>query len=188
VARPWHRGAVFDTVFGLPVHALVMHVVVVLVPLAAAGVVAIAVVPRWRPRFGILVVLLATAGLAAVPVATRSGGELEDRVGASGVVAEQINDHQRYGELVLWPTLVMWVLAVVLVLLDRQRRGTVVADTGPEDSEAALAGDRGRSNVTTAVAVLAVLAALTSATLVTVTGHLGATAVWSCTLGSDACT
>jgi uncharacterized membrane protein len=163
---PWHRGPVFDTVFGLPVHALVMHAVVVLVPLAAAGVIAIAVVPRWRERFGVLVVLAATAGLVGVPVATRSGGKLEDRLGATDIVARQINDHQRFGEMVLWPTLAMWVLAVALVLMDRQRR-------------------RGRAATT--VAVLAVLAAIGSATLVTITGHLGSTAVWSCTVGSDAC-
>ena len=156
----------FDTVFGLPVHALVMHVVVVVVPLAAVGVVAIAAVPRWRARFGFVVLSLATAGLAAVPVATRSGGELEDRLGASGVVARQINDHQEMGELVIWPTLAMWVLAVALVVMHRQRR-------------------RGRA--VKIVAVLAALAALAAATQVTVAGHLGSTAVWSCTIGSDAC-
>ena len=156
----------FDTVLGLPVHALVMHVVVVLVPLAAAGVIAIAAVPRWRDRFGVLVVALATAGLAAVPVATRSGGKLEDRLGASGVVAKQINHHQEWGQRVIWPTLAMWLLAVVLVLMHRQgRQGTAVK----------------------VVAVLAALAAIAAATAVTITGHLGSTAVWSCTVGSDAC-
>lgn len=157
----------FDTVFGLPVHALVMHVVVVVVPLAAIGVVAIAAVPRWRARFGLVVLSLATAGLAAVPVATRSGGELEDRLGASGVVARQINDHQEMGELVIWPTLTMWVLAVALVVLHpRRRRG---------------------SRTVRVVAVLAALAAIAAATQVTLAGHLGSTAVWSCTVGSDAC-
>jgi len=156
----------FDTIFGLPVHALVMHVVVVLVPLAAAGVVAIAVVPRWRERFGVLVLAIATAGLAAVPVATRSGSKLEDRLGASGVVARQINHHQEWGQRVIWPTLAMWVLAVVLVLMDRRgRQGTALK----------------------VVAVLAALAAIAAATAVTITGHLGSTAVWSCTVGSDAC-
>ena len=156
----------FDTIFGLPVHALVMHVVVVLVPMAAAGVVAIAVVPRWRERYGVLVVAVATAGLAAVPVATRSGGKLEDRLGASGVVARQINHHQEWGQRVIWPTLAMWLLAVVLVMMERQRReGTAVK----------------------VVAVLAALAAVAAATVVTITGHLGSTAVWSCTVGSDAC-
>ena len=156
----------FDTFFGLPVHALVMHVVVVVVPLAAAGVVAIAVVPRWRARFGFVVLALATAGLAAVPVTTRSGGELEDRLGASGVVARQINDHQEMGERVIWATLAMWVLAIALVVMDRQRRSRRAVKM---------------------VAVLAVVASLAAAALVTVTGHLGSTAVWSCTIGSDAC-
>jgi len=156
----------FDTILGLPVHALVMHVVVVLVPLAAAGVVAIAAVPRWRERFGVVVLAIATAGLAAVPVATRSGGKLEDRLGASGVVARQINHHQEWGQRVIWPTLAMWLLAGVLVLMHRQgRQGTAVK----------------------VVAVLAALAAVAAATAVTITGHLGSTAVWSCTVGSDAC-
>ena len=156
----------FDTIFGLPVHALVLHVVVVLVPLAAAGVVAIAAVPRWRARFGVLVIAIATAGLAAVPVATRSGGKLEHRLGASGVVAKQINHHQLWGQRVIWPTLAMWLLVVVLVLMDRQgRQGTAVK----------------------VVAGLAVLAAVAAAAAVTITGHLGSTAVWSCTIGSDAC-
>ena len=35
----------FDTILGLPVHALVVHAVVVLVPLAAFGLIAIALVP-----------------------------------------------------------------------------------------------------------------------------------------------
>ena len=109
---------------------------------------------------------IATAGLAAVPVATRSGGKLEDRLGASGVVARQINHHQEWGQRVIWPTLAMWLLAVVLVLMDRQgRQGTAVK----------------------VVAVLAALAAVAAATAVTITGHLGSTAVWSCTVGSDAC-
>jgi hypothetical protein len=157
----------FDTFMGLPVHALVMHAVVVLVPLSALGVVAIAVVPRWRERFGVLVVLLSTAGLAFVPVATRSGAALKDRINAGGVTAEQIDRHQQMGNLVLWPTLAMWVLAIALVLMSR--------------------GGRRRGAGVTLVAVLAVLGAGTAAVLVTLTGHLGSTAVWSCTIGSEAC-
>jgi hypothetical protein len=158
---------VFDTVYGLPVHALVIHVVIVLVPLAAAGVVVIAVVPRWRARFGVPVLLIATAGLAAVPVATQSGGKLKDRLGASGVVARQIQDHKQMGDRVIWPTLAMWLLAIALVVMDRQG---------------------GRGTAVKVVAVLAALAAAAAAAQVLITGHLGSTAVWSCVVGSDACT
>ncbi len=156
----------FDTILGLPVHALVVHAVVILVPLSAAGVVAIAAVPRWRERFGTLVLLVSTAALVTVPVATRSGGKLEERIGAKGVVARQIDDHKEIGELVLWPTLAMWALAIGLVLISR----------------------RGSSKgAVTVVAVLAALAAIVAAGVVVRAGHLGSTAVWSCTIGSDAC-
>lgn len=154
----------FDTVLGLPVHALVVHAVVVLLPVAALGVVAIAVVPRWRTRYGALVLAVTTAGLVMVPVATMSGTELEDRLDAGGVVRRQIDEHSELGSLVIWPTLVMWLLAIALVVMSR-RRGRAVS----------------------VVAVLAVVASLVTAGVVTRVGHLGSTAVWSCTIGSDAC-
>ena len=156
----------FDTVLGLPVHALVVHAVVVLLPAAAAGAVAIAIVPRWRQRYGVLAVLVATAAVAMVPVATQSGEKLSARVQAGGVVARQIQDHRDVGELVIWPALAMWLLTVVLVLMSR----------------------RGRTDrVVTGVAVLTVLAALAAGAVVIRAGHLGSTAVWACTIGSSAC-
>jgi uncharacterized membrane protein len=157
-----------NTFMGLPLHALVIHVVVVLVPLAGLGTIAIAVVPRWRARFGVLVILAASAGLAAVPVATHSGQWLKRHLHAGGVVAKQIKNHERMGNLVLWPTLAMWVLVIALVVLDRQRR-------------------RGDRTVVTVVAVLAGLAGLAAVIQVSIAGHLGSTAVWSCTIGSSAC-
>ncbi len=156
----------FDTIIGLPVHALVVHAVVILVPLGAVGVAAIALVPRWRSVYGVLVLAVMTAGLVMVPVATNSGEKLEGRLNAGGVVADQIDDHEQWGERVLWPTLALWVLAVVLVVMTRRKQ------TG-----------RG----VTVVAVLAVVAAAATIGVVGLTGHLGSTAVWSCTIGSDAC-
>ena len=152
----------FDTVMGLPVHALVVHGVVVLVPLAAAGLVAIAVRPAWRRPYAPLVAALATIGLALVPVATNSGEKLEERINAGGVVADQIEKHQEMAERVLWPTVAMWLLAIALLVMDRRGR------TGPQ---------------MTVVAVLSVVAAVGAATLVALAGHLGSTAVWKCTIG-----
>jgi hypothetical protein len=156
----------FDTVLDLPVHALVVHAVVILVPAAALGVAAIAIVPRWRLRYGVLVALVTTAGLVMVPVATRSGNELNERLDTGGVVARQIDSHAEVGNLVIWPTLALWVLAVALVMLARRRR------TGA---------------AVTAVAILAVVAAGAAAGTVALAGHRGSTAVWSCTIGSPAC-
>ena len=169
----------FDTVTGLPVHVLVVHAVLVMVPLAAFGVVVIAAVPRWRERYGPLVLAAVTAGLVLVPVATQSGVKLKDRIDASGVVARQIDRHSDLGALVIWPTLVLWVLTVALVLMSRSASRAV---HGGHSVRSARSG-RGL----TMVAVLAVLAAITAGGIVARVGHLGSTAVWSCTIGSDAC-
>src|SRR3954447_12546332 len=114
--------AMFDTILGLPVHALVVHFVVVLVPLAALGVIAIAVVPAWRARFGLLVLAVATAALVSVPVAVLSGRQLLNRINASGTTADQINNHMKMAKLVIYPTAAMWVLAVLLYWFDRKGR------------------------------------------------------------------
>lgn len=157
---------VFDTILGLPVHVLVVHAVVVLVPLAALGTLAIAVVPRWRERYGVLVLLVATAGLALVPVATRSGQRLNERIDAGGVVARQIQEHADLGNRVVWVVIVGWVLTAAFVLVARRGR---------------------RDRTVTVLAVLAVLGMLAAGGAIARVGHLGSTAVWSCTIGSDAC-
>jgi hypothetical protein len=154
---------VFDTVLGLPVHALVVHAVVVLVPLAAVGLVAVAVRPAWRQAYAPVVALLATAGLAAVPIAVLSGRRLKERIPAQGVVADQIDRHQHWANLVIYPTAAMWLLALAVLYLDRRR----VVGRGA-----------------TVVSVLAVVAALAATAQVMVAGHLGSTAVWKCTIGS----
>jgi hypothetical protein len=155
-----------DTFRGLPVHALVVHAVVVLVPLTGLGLIVIAAVPRWRQRFGILVALGATAALVAVPVATASGKNLQKRINASGVVAQQINHHRHLGQQVIWFVLVMWVLAVALVLVDRAGR------TG---------------GLAIAVALLAALAGIAATAQVVRAGEAGSTAVWKCTIDPKSC-
>ncbi|MPV39164.1 DUF2231 domain-containing protein, partial [Georgenia subflava] len=112
----------FDLIDGLPLHPLVVHAVVVLLPLAAAGAVAIAVIPPWRRRFGVLVALVATAGTAMVPVATRSGEAFMLRQGAPA------GNHQQLGGQMIWYALALTVLVWLLVLADlRVRRAAAAA-------------------------------------------------------------
>ena len=156
----------FDTILGLPVHALVVHFVVVLIPLAAIGVIGMAIVPAWRERFGLVVLAIATVALIAVPVAVMSGLKLKNRVNASGITGDQINSHMKMGKLVIYPTAALWVLAIALFWMDRRKQG----GTGIK-----------------VVAILSIIAAVAAAVQVTLTGHLGSTAVWSCTLQTSAC-
>jgi hypothetical protein len=144
---------VFDTTFGLPVHALVIHAVVVLLPLAALGVVLMAAVPRWRPALRWPTLAFAVISVASIPVATRSGRALERRIGSS----ELIETHAQLGDTMVWFGLAMLVLTAAFVFADRARqRGAVVAG----------------------LAVLAVLASGAATVQVIRTGHAGTTAVW----------
>ena len=71
----------FDTISGLPVHPLVVHGAVVLLPVAALAVIALVLVRRWRGTFGWLTLLGLTAGAGAAVAAEKSGEALAARVG-----------------------------------------------------------------------------------------------------------
>src|SRR5689334_25224816 len=78
----------FDLINGLPVHPLVVHAVVVLLPAAVLGTIAIAFKPAWRAAYGKLVVAVAAVATALIPVATSSGEALEKHVGDPGKLAQ----------------------------------------------------------------------------------------------------
>ncbi len=61
------------TVGGIPAHPLVVHAVVVILPLAALGTLAIAARPAWRRQLGVWVLLLGIVGVGAVPLAKQTG-------------------------------------------------------------------------------------------------------------------
>lgn len=73
--------SLLDTVNGLPVHALVVHAVVVLLPLATIGAILMVAWPSFGRRFGVLVVIFAAVGALAAVVARLSGERLAERVG-----------------------------------------------------------------------------------------------------------
>ncbi|WP_447924527.1 DUF2231 domain-containing protein [Georgenia muralis] len=143
-----------DLVDGLPLHPLVVHAVVVLLPLAVLGTLAVVAVPLLRP-FTLLVALVATAAAVLLPVASESGEALEERVGEPGV-------HAELGEQLV---VIGIALAVVLWLLTLLRRG----DTGP---------------LTAVVAVLAVVTALLVGVQVYRVGESGARATWGDVAGT----
>jgi uncharacterized membrane protein len=153
---------VFDLFNGLPVHALVVHAVVVLLPLSCLGTIALAVRPAWRERYGALVVGCAALATALIPVATSSGEALERRVGRPG-------DHAALGNQLIWFAVPLLVLALALVWTDRRER------QNPTDGGEVLTG---RSTATRVIAVLALLAAVAATVQVYRVGDSGARAAW----------
>ncbi len=139
----------FDTLLGLPIHPLVVHGVVVLLPLMALVTVLVAVRKSSRERLAWPVVAanLVVAGLAFV--AKESGERLQRRLPGLDISA-----HESWGSRL--PLLALGLLAAsVLVALARrnQRLGPVAV-------------------------ILSIVAAAVAVFWTVRTGHTGAEAVW----------
>jgi uncharacterized membrane protein YidH (DUF202 family) len=147
----------FDLVNGIPVHPLVVHAIVVLLPLTVLGTLALAAVPRWRVTYGPLVVASGLLSVVLLPVATSSGEELEKRVGDPG-------EHAELGEMLIWFAIPLLVLVTAMWWLARRQERSHASQPS--------------TVLVTSVAVLAVLAALATSVQVYRVGDSGAKAVW----------
>ncbi|HEX5497272.1 MAG TPA: DUF2231 domain-containing protein [Mycobacteriales bacterium] len=161
------------TISGLPIHPLVIHLVVVLLPLAALTGVAVAVVPALRRRYGMLVGVLNVAAGVSVPVAMVTGNELYDHRLATlpgqpnaGTELSLIEQHKDIANT-LWP----WVIVLVVGVLLTVALPRLAAWFGPV------------GGLRRPLAVLAVVVTLVGAVacldLVVRIGEAGARAAWS---------
>ncbi|XVS65648.1 DUF2231 domain-containing protein [Actinosynnema sp. CA-299493] len=158
------------TIFDLPAHPLLVHAVVVLLPLAAVGAAALAVVPRWRQRYAWPLLGVTLLAVGSVPLAQWAGEQLHAKMAALG--NPLIQRHADLGNDLLPFALGFGVVVVALLvsgrLADRERAAAV------EDS----AVPRTWRRIAVVVAVL-VVAAGAAATVQTVRiGHSGSTAVY----------
>ena len=142
----------FDTFFGLPLHPLVVHAAVVLLPLVAIGVIALALRPAWRPRFALPLLGLLVVGAASAVVAMLSGSDFAERVGTP-------EQHMELGTILAYTSIAFLLLAGGWLWWVRRD----ATPTGPQNS-------------TGWVAALASAVVLLLTVLV---GHSGATAAWS---------
>ena len=156
----------FDIILGLPVHALVIHAVVVLVPLAALSAIAYVVRPGWRrllrwPTAAGAVI----AGVSAF-VAAESGEALQRRVSqarASTTNFDLLNTHTEWGSRARLFCLVFMVLTLVALWFAR-----------PPQEEA----PRGHA-FDMLVGTLVVLSAIAAVVTVVIAGHAGSAVVWN---------
>ncbi len=135
-----------------PLHPLVVHGAVVLLPLTAVGTIVIGLSARARKRYGSLIAVFSVLALAAVVAARLSGEQLAGGTQGAGT----LGSHMFWGLIAPWPAALLAVATIGLVVSDRGRRTPLL----------------------TAFTVLGIVAALASLAVVGWTGHLGATAVW----------
>lgn len=94
---------------GLPLHPLLVHGVVMLVPLTALAVILHAVLPAARRRLGFVTPLAALAVLILVPITVGAGQELLELVGPTPLVQR----HAALAAGVLPWTAALFVVAVI---------------------------------------------------------------------------
>jgi hypothetical protein len=178
---------VFDTIFGLPVHPLVIHATVVILPAAALSVAVAAVWPRFRRWAGLFPLLLSIVALVLVPISTSSGGALENHVGHNALIEKHAH---LAGELWI-PVVVLLVAAAGLAWLQAKEQaaapaGSPLGGLGTRaETRLALVVDRvgpaGRPGAALLAVIMLVAALGVVGTLVQVArvGHSGAKAAWS---------
>ena len=151
---------------GLPLHPLVVHAAVVLIPLTALLTIGLAVLPRWRwlLRWPTAAASLVCVGLAFL--ATTSGKSLEH---ARPELARLVREHAARGQLLADLTVVLAVVVVAAAFL-LSGPSALVSGRGERMSRGSLADK--------VLPVLLVLAAMVVLVQVVRTGDSGARAVW----------
>lgn len=138
-------------IMGLPLHPLVVHFAVVLVPLAFVALLAVAAVKRWRERYAHLALVLTVAAALFAVIARFSGGQLASMAG--GVPS----GHAFWGNLLMYAALATAALALLWFFMIRKEK----------DAPA-----------NTVLGWLSVAAAGVAMVMTMLAGHTGAESVW----------
>ena len=156
----------FDYIFGLPMHALVIHAVVVLVPLSALSAIAYVLRPAWRRVLRWPTAAGAVVSGASAFVAAESGEALQRRVTtvrAGTVDLELLRNHVDWGDRAKLLCLLFMVLTLAALWFAR-----------PPEEES----PRGHA-FDVLVGTLVVLSAVAAVVTVVLAGHAGSAVVWN---------
>ena len=143
---------------GLPVHILVSHFVVVLIPLSAMATIAVALRKDWRDKYAAPLAAGNVAMLALTFVTMRAGQDLKDRYRGLGDVKTPKFSHEKLGMTLVWIMVALAVVSLAIWALQPLRAVAPAAVLGLAGVVALLA---------TSSIVFAVLA-----------GHTGAESHW----------
>jgi len=147
-------GGPLDLIFGLPVHPLVVHGAVILVPLVAFAALAMSYWPSFSRRYGGPVLILAGVAQVSLFLAKGSGEPFEERLN------KDIERHADLGEIAPFTFIPLLILLFIRWRMDKS--GATV----------------GSPKIRRLVSVLLALAAIVAQVYIYLTGHSGAESVW----------
>lgn len=153
-----------STINGLPIHPLLVHFLVVLVPLIAVLAILCAVWPAARQRLVWLVLALSVFTAGTAPLASNSGEWLEHQIEESALLEK----HAALGDTMIYFALALLVAAILLAVVHvRAGRGKALPTA-----------------MSAAIAVFVVVASVATTVQVYRIGDSGAESVWSDALTS----
>ena len=161
-----------DKIFGLPAHPLLVHIPVVLLPMAAIIAVVFAFKPAWLDRFGWGLVALSGIGALGAILAAASGAGLEGIQNEAETVARE--DHFALGETARLMAIIFFLVVTAVVVLRSLARRRVAAGK----KTVGVWGFIGSQGGAIAVAVLLVVSASAATYTISKAGHQGATITW----------
>jgi len=144
----------FGTIGGLPLHPLLVHSAVVLVPLVALGALVMSYLPSFSRRHGKLILVLAVVAQVSVFLAKMSGEAFSE------ILDKEVEKHAQLGEITPFVTLPMVVLIYLRWRMDRAGSSS------------------GSVAIRRLTSVALVIASLVSLVVIFLVGHSGASSVW----------
>ena len=139
---------------GLPLHPLVVHAPVVLIPLSAIALVLLIFVRKWRPHYAWLAVAGLVVGTLGAVAAVLTGNAFAETIGLPA-------RHATLGTILVWTAAALSVSAIVWWLLQHQER----------DNEQ-------ESRIVWASSIVTVVLVVATLIFTVLTGHSGAEAAW----------
>jgi hypothetical protein len=175
-----------NTFFGLPAHPFLVHIPVVLLPLAAIGAVAMVARKTFNERYRWAVLTMGAIGTVGLVLAAGAGERLEAKI--ISIEGEEASagweSHAQAGELARLVGIVFFVallafIFVPIVLERRSARGATAAKNLSAAAAPATSSRAGGSWIRPVLAGLVVVTAFASVYTVVQAGHRGSSSVWA---------
>jgi hypothetical protein len=144
----------FGMIAGLPLHPLLVHSAVVLVPLVAIGALVMSYLPSFSRRHGKLILILALVAQVSVFLAKMSGEAFSE------ILNKEVEKHAELGEITPFVTIPMVALIYLRWRMDRAGSST------------------GSVAIRRLTSVALVIASVVSLVMIFLVGHSGASSVW----------
>lgn len=144
----------FGMLAGLPLHPLLVHSAVVLVPLVAIGALVMSYLPSFSRRHGKMILILAVIAQVSVFLAKMSGEAFSE------ILDKNVGKHAELGEIA--PLVTLPMVALIYLRWRMDRAGSSI----------------GNVVIRRLTSVALVISSLASLILIFLVGHSGASSVW----------